>query len=116
MYVLPLWWQRNILHLLFLEKNHTVIGIDRQETSIIHKNYTHYTCDIRDYDNLPNIGEINILVNNAGTQNEDDININLKALIHVTEKYGIQMDIKSVLNIGSACAHTGSEFPEYCAS
>ncbi|MBE6039058.1 MAG: SDR family oxidoreductase [Anaerofustis stercorihominis] len=101
---------------LFLEKNHTVIGIDRQETGIIHKNYTHYTCDIRDHDNLPNIDGINILVNNAGTQNEDDININLKALIHVTEKYGIQNKIKSVLNIGSASAHTGSEFPEYCAS
>jgi NAD(P)-dependent dehydrogenase (short-subunit alcohol dehydrogenase family) len=28
----------------------------------------------------------------------------------------LQKDIKSVLNIGSASAHTGAEFPEYCAS
>lgn len=101
---------------LFLKKNHNVIGIDRKTASIVHMNYTHYTCDIRDYDALPDIKGINILINNAGTQNEDDIDINLKALIHITEKYGIQEDIKSILNIGSASAHTGSEFPEYCAS
>ena len=102
--------------LLFLEKGHNVIGIDRLEKSINHPNYIHYVCDIRDYDNLPNILDVNILINNAGTQNEADIDINLKALIHVTEKYGVQKEIKSILNIGSASAHTGSEFPEYCAS
>jgi NAD(P)-dependent dehydrogenase (short-subunit alcohol dehydrogenase family) len=102
--------------ILFLEKGHNVIGIDRLEKSINHPNYIHYVCDIRDYDNLPNILDVNILINNAGTQNEADLDINLKALIHVTEKYGVQKGIKSILNIGSASAHTGSEFPEYCAS
>ena len=102
--------------LLFLEKGHNVIGIDRLEKSINHPNYIHYVCDIRDYDNLPNIDDVNILINNAGTQNEADIDINLKALIHVTEKYGVQKEIKSILNIGSASAHTVAEFPEYCAS
>lgn len=101
---------------LFLNKGHDVIGIDRLDATIFNKNYTHYKCDIRDYDKLPEITDVNILINNAGTQNEDDININLKALIHVTEKYGIHENIKSILNIGSASAHTGSEFPEYCAS
>ncbi len=57
-----------------------------------------------------------ILINNAGTQNEDDIGINLKSLINITEKYAVRDGICSVLNIGSASAHTGSEFPEYCAS
>lgn len=101
---------------LFLEHGHAVIGIDRQEASIIHEAYTHYTQDIRDYEALPNITDVNVLINNAGTQNEADIDINLKALIHITEKYGIQENIKSILNIGSASAHTGAEFPEYCAS
>ena len=100
----------------FLNKNFFVFGIDRKPSTINHKNYTHYICDIRDYNNLPNIKEVNILINNAGTQNEDDIETNLKALIHITEKYGIQNKISSILNIGSASAHTGSEFPEYCAS
>ncbi len=101
---------------LFLKENHKVIGIDRQKAGIVHENYTHYVCDVRDYDSLPDIKGINILINNAGTQNEQDIDINLKALIHITEKYGVQREIKSVLNIGSASGHTGSEFPEYCAS
>jgi len=101
---------------LFLKKGHVVIGIDRQKKSIEHKFYTHYTCDVRDKERLPNINDVNILINNAGTQNEDDIDINLKALIYMTERYAIQSNIKSVLHIGSASAHTGSEFPEYCAS
>lgn len=102
--------------MLFLEKGHNVIGIDRQPSSIDHPSYTHYQCDIRDKDGLPQIDGVEILINNAGTQNEDDININLKALIWVTERYAIQSEIKSVLNIGSASGHTGAEFPEYAAS
>lgn len=100
----------------FLREDHEVIGIDRQKAGINHRKYTHYQVDVRDYDHLPAIEGVNILINNAGTQNEDDIDINLKALIHMTETYGIQSRIRSILNIGSASAHTGSEFPEYCAS
>jgi len=101
---------------LFLKENHTVIGIDRQPAGIEHANYTHYVCDVRDYEHLPVAEDVNILINNAGTQNEHDIDINLKALIYITEKYGMQPAIKSILHIGSASAHTGSEFPEYSAS
>ena len=100
----------------FLEMGHKVIGIDRQEPSIFHSRYFHHQCDISDYESLPEIDDVEILINNAGTQNENDIDINLKALIKVTEKYGIQKHIRSILNIGSASGHTGSEFPEYCAS
>ena len=61
---------------LFLKKGHEVIGIDRQPSSISDENYTHYICDIRDRAHLPEIANVNILVNNAGTQNEEDIDIN----------------------------------------
>ena len=101
---------------LFLQRGHAVIGIDRQEGTIPSDSYTHYRLDVRDRENYPEIGDVDILINNAGTQNEDDIDINLKALIYVTEKYGVQENIKSILNIGSASGHTGAEFPEYCAS
>ena len=101
---------------LFISQEHEVIGIDRQPKSIESLSYTHYVCDVRDKDNLPDISGVEILINNAGTQNESDIDTNLKGLIYVTEKYAIQENIKSVLSIGSASAHTGSEFPEYCAS
>ena len=101
---------------MFIKNGHVVIGIDRQAKTIEHPDYTHWQCDVRDKEHLPEIENVEILINNAGTQNEDDIDINLKALIHITEKYGVQPNIKSVLNIGSASGHTGAEFPEYCAS
>ena len=100
----------------FLKTGHDVIGIDRQAASIENAAYTHYVCDVRDKEHLPAIEGVQILVNNAGTQNEDDIDVNLKALIYITETYGVQPAIRSVLNIGSASAHTGAEFPAYCAS
>ena len=101
---------------LFLQNGHKVIGIDRQAKTIDTPDYMHVLCDVRDKERLPEIEGVEILINNAGTQNEEDIDVNLKALIHITEKYGVQPRIRSVLNIGSASAHTGSEFPEYCAS
>lgn len=100
----------------FLKENHIVIGIDRQKQTISHPSYTHFICDVRDKEHLPKLEPVDILINNAGTQNEDDIDINLKSLIHITETYGIHEHIKAILNIGSASAHTGAEFPEYCAS
>ena len=100
----------------FLKNGHSVIGIDRQAQTVEDTAYTHFLCDVRDKEHLPEIEDVEILINNAGTQNEEDIDINLKALIHISEKYGVQPRIKSVLNIGSASGHTGAEFPEYCAS
>ena len=101
---------------LFLQNGHEVLGMDIQISSISNKNYTHFVCDVRDRQNYPNISGVQILINNAGVQNQQDIDVNLKALICITERYGVQKDIKSVLNVGSASGHTGSEFPEYCAS
>ena len=101
---------------LFLKEGHSVIGIDRQDKKIESPYYTHYKCDVREKESLPDIDNVEILINNAGTQNEDDIDINLKALMYITERYGMQPKITSILNIGSASAHTGAEFPEYCAS
>ena len=98
----------------FLACGHQVIGFDKLQSSITDESYAHYQCDTRK--DLPEINDIDILINNAGTQNEGDIDTNLKALIKVTEKYGIRPGIRSILNIGSASGHTGAEFPEYCAS
>ena len=100
----------------FLGNGHEVVGIDKQEATVVGDGYTHYTVDVRNKDMLPDIDGVNVLINNAGVQNGDDIDVNLKALIHVTEKYAFQPAIRSVLSIGSASGHTGAEFPEYCAS
>lgn len=102
--------------LKFIENNHEVIGIDWNESTIENKLYTHIQSDIRNLD-LPDIKDIDILVNNAGVQDtKEDIDINLKGTMHITEKYGIQPNIKSIVFIASASASTGSEFPEYVAS
>ena len=100
----------------FLQEGHTVIGIDRQAGTIEHAAYTHVACDVRDKERLPDVTDVQILINNAGVQNGDDIDVNLRALIDLTERYGVQENIRSILHIGSASAHTGAEFPTYCAS
>ena len=100
----------------FLSEGHTVVGIDKLPATIKRKNYTHIKADVF-YDALPEIDGVEVLINNAGVQNTgDDIDVNLKGAIAVTEKYAIQPAIKSVVFIASASAVTGSEFPEYAAS
>lgn len=100
----------------FLWHGHTVIGIDRLDATIDHIGYTHYTADILRGE-LPELTPVEILINNAGVQNSgEDIDVNLKGTIRITEKYGIQENIKSILFIASASASSGAEFPEYAAS
>lgn len=99
----------------FLNNGHQVIGLDRLPSTIENPNYTHITTDIFKNE-LPNIDGVEILINNAGTQNENDIDNNLKGTIKVTEKYAFQDNIKSVLFIASSSGTTGAEFPEYAAS
>lgn len=101
----------------FLQNGYKTIGIDRLDGTIDDKNYTHYIANIADKNGLPDIPlTVNILINNAGVQNQNDIAVNLMGTINVTEKYGVQQNIKAIVNIASASAHTGAEFPEYTAS
>ena len=103
--------------ILFLENGHEVIGLDCREAAIKNKSYTHHIVDISDKESLPEIFDVQILINCAGAQDSaDDIDVNLKGTINVTEKYAFQKEIKSVLIIASASAHTGAEFPAYSAS
>lgn len=105
--------------LKFLEEGHKVFGIDivPPMSPLSNKNnYTHHICDISK-GNLPDIEGIDILINNAGVQDDETaIDVNLKGLIAVTEKYGLQENIKSILMNASVSAHNGSEFPRYAAS
>lgn len=101
--------------LKFLQQGHHVVGIDVLPQSIEDENYTHFVADIFKGE-LPEIVNCDILVNNAGVQNANDIDVNLKGTIKVTEKYAFHDGIKSVLFIASASAHSGAEFSEYSAS
>ena len=100
----------------FLSSGNDVTGIDVNPSTIDDESYTHVISDISEGE-LPEIGDVEILINNAGVQDTGrDIDVNLKGTIRVTEKYAFNNGIKSVLFIASASASTGAEFPEYVAS
>ncbi len=101
----------------FLSMGHNVIGFDILNSTIEDKNYQHYILDVSG-GTLPDINDVEILINNAGIQSmtEKDIAVNLIGTIKVTEKYAFNDRIKSVCNIASSSASTGAEFPEYAAS
>ena len=101
----------------YLSCGHEVIGLDTEKSSIADNPlYTHLTADITG--DLPDIsGPVHVLVNNAGVQEEGrEIDVNLRGTIAVTEKYGIQPSIRSILFMASASARNGAEFPLYAAS
>ena len=100
----------------FLKNGHEVYGLDVLPSSISNPKYHHYQVDISKKETLPDIIDINILINNAGVQNQNDIDVNLKGTINVTKKYAFQKEIKSVLFNASASARSGFEFAEYAAS
>ena len=110
----------------FLERGHEVHGMDTMPASIEHENYHHYVTDVTEPESfddvMPKGFAPEIIVNNAGVQTGDhvssrDLEVNLMGTINVTERYAIGNDrIKAVVNIGSASAHTGSEFAVYAAS
>lgn len=102
-----------MIALKFLEQGFDVVGFDIADSQITNDRYIHYVQDI--CGELPDLNDIDIIVNNAGIQEGDTIDVNLKGTIKVTEKY-ITPNIKSIVFIASSSASTGSEFPEYAAS
>ena len=83
----------------FLDEGHEVVGFDLLPAAIEHERYRHLIVD--------------------------DIAANLCGSINVAERYSFVGEglaakpapaIKSVVNVGSASGHTGSEFPAYAAS
>ena len=96
-----------------------VFGIDKnpmESDFLIHApNYHHYIADVRGP--LPDIEFPEIVIANAGTQEDDDsIDVNLVGLINFCESYADQPCIQAVCTVASASAHSGAEFPRYTAS
>ena len=96
-----------------------VFGIDKnpmESDFLIHApNYHHYIADVRGP--LPDIEFPEIVIANAGTQEDDDsIDVNLVGLINFCEAYADQPCIQAVCTVASASAHSGAEFPRYTAS
>lgn len=101
----------------FLKAGHSVWGLDCRPARFFHENYTHFICDVSKPETLPNLENMNIVINNAGTQEDADaIDVNLMGVINVTKKYAFQRYIQAVVNVASTSAHNGAEFPLYSAS
>lgn len=99
----------------YVDMGHKVIGLDINGSDYSNPSYTHLIADITG--KLPDISDIEVLINNAGIQEGPNvIDTNLKATIAVTEKYAFQDKIHSVLFMASSSASNGAEFPEYAAS
>ena len=100
----------------FLHEGHSVFGFDLRESALSHPNYRHILQDIRSK-HLPELPQIEILINNAGTLEESEaIDVNLSGTIRFTERYIESPALRSVLFIASASARNGAEFPYYVAS
>lgn len=103
----------------FLNMGHRVIGMDIKPDTLSDYNYEKYEHKHVDIcgEVIPRINGVDILINNAGVQNtEDDISVNLKGTINITEQYLKYENLRSIVMVCSVSAHTGSEFPEYAAS
>jgi len=100
----------------FLSEGHCVVGIDVAPATVQHVNYSHILADVRG--ELPDIKDVNVLVTAAGVQLPEEacIDVNLKGVIRTMERYAFSPSICAVVNIASASARNGAEFPEYVAS
>ncbi len=101
---------------VFIEHGDRVFGFDINGPTITSPLYSHFIHDIRRKD-FPDVPEPHILINNAGTLDEEDaIDVNLKGTINFTEHFENCSSLRSVLFIASASARNGAEFPYYAAS
>ena len=100
----------------FLSCGYEVVGLDLAPQTVQDKNYTHLVADVTG--ELPEIEGVNVLVTAAGIQSEemDAIDVNLKGTIRTVEKYAFTPAIRAVVNVASASARNGAEFPIYTAS
>ena len=91
----------------FLKEGFDVTGFDRKEASIRQESYTHFCLDIRAREQYPALAPFDIVINNAGVQNEDDIDINLKGTIAITEAYGIpELSFRNTRQARAVCSPT----------
>ena len=100
----------------FLHCGWEVVGLDVAPAAIEDPLYTHLTASV--LGELPEVADVNVVVTAAGVQSEgeDAIDVNLKGVIRVVEKYAFTPAIRAVVNVASASARNGSEFACYAAS
>lgn len=103
----------------FLSQGFKVYGLDWKEATISDPNYEHYVCDVSKFDNLPELPEVEYIMNNAGivTPKADAIAVNQIGYINILKKYAeTNQKLKSLLIVSSTCVEKGLDNLEYCSS
>lgn len=102
----------------FLEEGFLVTGIDKNEQTINHHNYMHYVCDVRDREVLPELENVEGIVNNAGivTPKAEALDVNLVGYMNILSKYGQDPALRSIVQVGSTASYKGYDNMPYCAS
>ena len=103
----------------FLEEGYSVVGLDWKPATIpLSSKYIHHVCDVSDYNSLPNLINIDYIVNNAGivTPKAQAIAVNLVGYMNIIKKYSGDPDLKAIVQIGSTASVKGYDNMEYCVS
>lgn len=101
----------------FVRKGYKVVGLDIKPATFSHPLYTHYQVDVRNYSQLPDIKGITVVVNNAGTIDEESaMDVNYVGYMNIVKKYCYNEDLKCLINVASISGHVGLDTPNYAAS
>lgn len=101
----------------FVRKGYKVVGLDIKPATFSHPLYTHYQVDVRNYSQLPDISGITVVVNNAGTVDEETaMDVNYVGYMNIVKKYCYSKDLKCLINVASISGHVGLDTPNYAAS
>lgn len=106
----------------FVQAGYCVVGFDIQpnpfEDTNIKNNYQHYCVDVRNPESFPDIDDVDIVINNASTNDEScAMETNIKGYMNIAEKYALKNpNLKSILFISSQSAHNGNDLPVYAAT
>ncbi len=101
----------------FVRHDHRVVGIDIEPATFSHPLYTHYQVDVRNISELPRISDAKVVINNAGTINEDiAMDVNYNGYMNIVNKYCYQPKLQCLINVASISGHIGLDTPNYAAS
>lgn len=101
----------------FVHRGVEVIGLDIQPATFSHVLYTHYQVDVSDFAQLPELPAFKVVINNAGTIDEDKaMDVNYRGYVNIVNKYCYQSELECLINVASISGHIGLDTPNYAAS
>lgn len=105
--------------LKFMQEGYSVVGLDWKPATIpLSNSYIHHQCDVSNFDSLPDLINIEYIVNNAGivTPKAQAIAVNLIGYMNIIKKYSGDPSLKAIVQIGSTASIKGYDNMEYCCS